>query len=505
MYVINTNFKTYESDIRALLNSFFPGEELVFIEGLDTDVSENAHMTALDAGKAMGDDGGKAMADADTLMMAAAEKTMIDVDQICAAAPRHAERFEDKSSVKKALYQHLCALTGRTLPWGTLTGIRPVRIIERYEDVMTAGSAEPSAFLHSKFLVSEEKARLLTRIYANEQKALSAFDYKSGMSIYIGIPFCPTRCVYCSFTSYPFHLWENRADEYIDAVRRELMFIAKNTDRRIDTIYIGGGTPSVLSAETIDGLIGSVEEILDLGQLREFTFEAGRPDTISIDKLKVLKKHGVDRISINPQTMNEATLRAIGRRHGADDIVRAFGEARELGFDNINMDVIAGLPGEGLSEFEHTLQEIEKLGPDNLTVHTLAIKRASALNTSGNAWGGVERKGLDYAGMEEVSEMIRLGAEYAGLGGMEPYYIYRQKNMAGSQENTGYAKPGKEGLYNILMMEEKQTVLGVGAGSSTKYVSYDDRGGRTVRRSANVKNTEEYLKRMAARALPALS
>lgn len=466
IFVKNNNFTTYEPDIRPLINSFFPGEDIIN--------TENSHVNA-----------------------SSAKDIYIDIDLICENIQRHKERFYDKSEVKSALYKQLSGLTGRTLPWGTLTGIRPVRLAERYE--AEYGSELLRGRLEQDFLISDEKLALLLDIYDREKRELSAIDYKNGFSIYIGIPFCPTRCVYCSFTAYPFHLWEHRAEEYIERIGWELEDIMRQASdissflykKQLQTIYVGGGTPSVLSAAQIEKLMRTIEGYVDTKQLAEFTYEAGRPDTITGEKLEVLKRHGVSRISINPQTMCQKTLDLIGRRHTVEDIRDKFDLARELGFDNINMDIIAGLPGENLEDFKSTLAELEKLDPDNLTVHTLAVKRASRLNTEGNAWGGMERKGIDKDSIQEVLAMTELGADYARRNGLYPYYIYRQKNMAGSLENIGYAKPGKVNLYNILMMEEKHTVVSCGAGASTKRVNDDG----SVMRCENVKDIESYLER----------
>ncbi len=469
----NENFITYEQDIIPLINSFFPGEKILNKENCDVNVS-------------------------------LAECTFIDIDLICENIKRHDERFLDKSAVKKAVCLYLSELTKKTLPWGTLTGIRPVRLAEKYEAEL---EKEDALIVKNKlrdkmkqdFLISDEKLELLLNIYDREKKELSAIDYKNGFSIYIGIPFCPTRCVYCSFTSYPFQMWEHRADEYIEKLELELKDImnGKNNKasylygKKLQTIYVGGGTPTVLSAYRIDRLLHIIERYADTESLAEFTYEAGRPDTVTGEKLDVLKKHNVTRISINPQTMCQKTLDLIGRKHTVEEIREKFHLAREAGFDNINMDIIAGLPGEELEDFKYTLSEIVRLEPDSLTVHTLAIKRASRLNTEGNAWGGMERKGLDESGMEEVLKMTELGKAYADEHGLFPYYIYRQKNMAGSLENIGYAKPGKISLYNILMMEEKHTVVSCGAGSSTKRINPDG----TAKRCENVKDIAAYLER----------
>ena len=522
--VINHNYITYENDIRALLQAFFPGQQLLW--------------SADDAA-------GNAAGEGDR------QSITVDVDAICDGCDRSRDRFIDKSLIKRVLYKHLAVMTGRLLPWGTLTGIRPVRIVE----MMLAKGLDPDAAreeIRELFLVSEEKLDLMFSIHAREQEVLARLDAARGYSIYIGIPFCPTRCLYCSFTSNPVDRWEHRIDEYLEAMRRELEQIRalagaagenekapaaaaaetaageelpgrnRIAGRKLQTIYVGGGTPTALSAAELDKLLTMVEEIFgyetfertlpedgpsDRGNgkemirrvpVAELTVEAGRPDSITKEKLEVLRRHGVDRISINPQTMHQKTLDLIGRRHTVEQTVEAYRLARGMGFGNINMDLIIGLPGEDLEDVCETLRQIEVLHPDSLTVHALAVKRSSRLSTEGKAWGGVARKGLDDEGMDEVAEMTALGAATAAGLGLQPYYLYRQKNMAGNQDNVGYAAPGKECAYNILMMEEKHTVIGVGAGSSTKEVSYalGPSLEKTVRRFENVRNIEDYLSRI---------
>ncbi len=487
MIVKNCGYTTYEQDIRALMQAFYPGEELLWTESLPADA---------------------------------------DLDEICQDIRRHTDRFEDKTEVKKALYQFFEERTGRRLPWGTLTGIRPVRIVEM---LLQQGYSEEQAKLRIKehFRVSEEKTDLMFRIYEQEKTVLGKLGpkqaFRSGFSIYIGIPFCPTRCLYCSFTSNPIAMWEERVGEYLDAMGKELRQIRHWMDadpdrRRLQTIYIGGGTPTALSGEALDRLMTMTEEIMGpsvMEDLCEVTVEAGRPDSITEAKLQVLKAHRTDRISVNPQTMQQKTLDLIGRAHTAAQTVESFRLAQSCGFDNINMDLIMGLPGENEDDVRKTLEIVEKLHPESLTVHTLAVKRSSRLSTEGKAWGGVERKGLDAGGMDEVGRMTAMGALSAERMGLLPYYLYRQKNMAGNRENVGYAAPGKECIYNILMMEEKHTVIGVGAGSSTKYVTYGLReegpgtgqsgsagpetgkpDSKIVRRFENIKNVREYLSRI---------
>ena len=302
----------------------------------------------------------------------------------------------------------------------------------------------------------------------------------------MGIPFCPTTCLYCSFTSYPISKWKGRTGLYLDALFRELEYTAqKMKGRPLDTIYFGGGTPTSLEAADLDLLLGKVENLFDTEHVLEFTVEAGRPDSITREKLQVLKAHGISRISINPQTMNQKTLDLIGRRHTVDQVKDTFYMARELGFDNINMDLIMGLPQEGIREVEHTLEEVRRMAPDSLTVHSLAIKRAARLNMFKEDYSNLT--------IQNTPEMIEMSMRCAREMGMEPYYLYRQKNMAGNFENVGYALPGKACLYNILIMEEMQTIAACGAGTTTKVVFPAE---NRRERCENVKEVEQYVARV---------
>ena len=321
---------------------------------------------------------------------------------------------------------------------------------------------------------------------ANREKhILENIHYEDGYSLYIGIPFCPSICLYCSFSSSPLHIWKDQVDAYLDALCKEIAFGAEAyRDKILDTIYIGGGTPTTLSPSQMDRLLTEVEKHFDLSHLQEFTVEAGRPDSITREKLQVLMEHKVSRISINPQTMNQKTLDIIGRRHTVEQTVEAFKMARQLGFDNINMDLIVGLPGEELPQVEHTMKEVTKLDPDSITVHSLAVKRAARLNIFKD-----EYKEMTFTNNQEIMDLT---AAYAGNAGMSPYYLYRQKNMAGNFENVGYARTGKAGIYNILIMEEKQSILALGAGASTKVV----RGADRIDRIENVKDIRNYIERI---------
>ena len=333
-------------------------------------------------------------------------------------------------------------------------------------------------------MCSREKSRLSLEIAKREREILKNIDYENGYSLYIGIPFCPTTCLYCSFTSYPIISWEKRMEDYIQALFREIAYTAEYfSDKKLNTIYFGGGTPTTLSSEYLDRLLAKVEESLDLTYLQEYTVEAGRPDSVTREKLEVLRRHPVTRISINPQTMKEETLKIIGRRHTVQQVKDVYAMAREMGFDNINMDLILGLPNEGIEDVRHTMEELKRLSPDNITVHSLAIKRAARLNMFRDQYKELK--------LENSEEMMDLTARYAKEMGLEPYYLYRQKNMAGNLENVGYALPGKAGIYNILIMEEKQTIVALGAGATTKAVWK----GR-IERAENVKDVGIYMEQV---------
>jgi oxygen-independent coproporphyrinogen-3 oxidase len=394
------------------------------------------------------------------------------------------DRHDTKSALKRLLYGLLSQDTGKTLPWGTLTGIRPTKIaMGLIEEGMS--DEDTAACMEKEYLVSEKKAKLSVEIAEREKYVLRNIDYQNGYSLYVGIPFCPTTCLYCSFTSYPLGRYGKRADEYVAAVEKELAYTAEAfKDKKLNTVYFGGGTPTTLTAEQLDHVLTFIEEHFDFQYLQEFTVEAGRPDSITREKLEVLRKHKISRISINPQTMKQATLDLIGRHHTVDQIRETYYLARELGFDNINMDLILGLPGETIEDVQATMEELKVLKPDNITVHSLAIKRAARLNIFWEQYAHMT--------MENSDETMAVAADAAASLGMKPYYLYRQKNMAGNLENVGFAKPGLEGIYNILIMEEKQSIVACGAGATTKAVFPDGR----IERADNVKDIEQYLARV---------
>lgn len=399
------------------------------------------------------------------------------------------ERAETKNRLKQTLYEMLSEYTGKKLPWGTLTGIRPTKIpMKLLEEGKSR--ADIRKYMEDTYYASDEKIELSIDIAERELSLLKKIDYDNGYSLYIGIPFCPTTCLYCSFTSYPLTSWAKRVDEYLDALEKEIDFVAvKFAGRHLNSIYIGGGTPTTLEPYQLDRLIRKIKCSFDLSYCLEFTVEAGRPDSITREKLEVLRKHDISRISINPQTMKQDTLKLIGRHHTVEQTISSFHMARELGFDNINMDLIMGLPEETLDDVRETMEQLRTLAPDNITVHSLALKRAARLNMFKEDY-------KDYK-MVNTQEHMDLTASYAKEMGLAPYYLYRQKSMAGNLENVGYAAPGKAGVYNILIMEEKQTIMALGAGATTKFVQNAGSGqDALIQRVENVKDVSNYLERV---------
>ena len=395
------------------------------------------------------------------------------------------DRVRTKNQLKQMLYRMLCDYTKRTLPWGNLTGIRPTKIPMK---LLEEGKSREEIYRYMKdtYLASDEKIELATDIAERENAILKKIDYDNGYSLYIGIPFCPTTCLYCSFTSYPLVSWKNRVDAYLDALEKEIDYTAaKFYHKHLNSIYIGGGTPTTLEPYQLDRLIRKIKCSFDLSDCLEFTVEAGRPDSITREKLEVIHKHNISRISINPQTMKEETLRLIGRQHTVQQTIDSFKLAREAGFDNINMDLIVGLPEETIEDVRETMRQLEELDPDNITVHSLAIKRAARLR--------MQKEQYENLHIENTAQTIDLTAECCHEMGLEPYYLYRQKNMAGNFENVGYSRPGKACIYNILIMEEKQTIMALGAGATTKVVFED---GKRIERVGNVKDITNYLDRV---------
>ena len=369
------------------------------------------------------------------------------------------------------------------MPWGTLTGIRPTKIVmDLLEKNMPL--EEIKKHLKEVYMVGDKRMNLCIDTAFKEFNILKKIDYKDGYSLYIGIPFCPTRCLYCSFTSYSIAQWKKDTDTYVEALCKELIAVSKMyKGKKLQTIYMGGGTPTSLEGCQLTKILDTVKTYFDFSNLLELTVEAGRPDSITREKLLALRDMGVNRISINPQTMQQKTLDLIGRKHTVEDICNSFKLAREVGFTNINMDFIIGLNGESLSDIKDSFTKVKEFSPESITIHSLALKRAARLNTEN------KREIMDN---DLMLSMIDVATDTCNKLGLKPYYLYRQKNMAGNLENIGFSKPGKECLYNILIMEEKQTIIACGAGTSSKIVFNDGR----IERIENVKDPKLYIERL---------
>lgn len=474
MITVKLNKPEFEYDIHSLIKAFYPSEE-VSVSEKTKETTETAayHMEVCYDTEAIELRFFKGQEAVDAAQVAA-ERFPVD----------YTDRKETKNRLKRAIYRMLSMYTEQQLPWGNLTGIRPTKIpMTLFEEGWS--EQEIARHMRDTYEVSKEKTQLSIEIAKRELKLLQKLDYENGYSLYIGIPFCPSTCLYCSFTSYPLGIWKDRMDDYLTALEKEIDFTAvKFAHKKLNTIYIGGGTPTTLTAGQLDRLLRKLKCSFDFSDLVEFTVEAGRPDSITEDKLKVLRQHDIDRISINPQTMKQETLDLIGRRHTVEQTVESFLLARKLGFENINMDLIVGLPQESIEDVRNTMERLRELDPDSITVHSLAIKRAARLRMFQDDY-------KDYK-IVNTKEHIDLTAKITAEMGLEPYYLYRQKNMAGNFENVGYAKPQKAGIYNILIMEEKQTIMALGAGATTKFVFEN---ATRMERVENVKDIRNYLDR----------
>lgn len=395
-------------------------------------------------------------------------------------------------AVGKAMFAAGKDLLGHIPPWGILTGVRPAKIAGGLlRD--GKGMIKSKKILRDEFFLNPQKAALAVSVASNEIKLLKKIDKKT-CSLYISIPFCPSRCAYCSFVSYTTPRLLSLVDEYIDTLLVDLdeVFDAiELSGLTLNTIYIGGGTPTTLSSTQLKKLLSKIKERTDITGLLEFTLEAGRPDTITKEKLDIAKEYGVTRVSVNPQTLNDDVLREIGRKHTAKDFFEAYKIAKESGIRDINVDLIAGLPGDDFKNFSETLDKILELNPTNITVHTFCVKKASdALKNNAAIYsvgGGDAGKSVSYS---------QINTKFAGY---KPYYMYRQKNTVGNLENVGYALEGHEGYYNVLMMEEVQTIFGVGAGAVTKLVKNDTDGKTRISRFFKPKYPYEYLRQAKER------
>lgn len=405
--------------------------------------------------------------------------------RIPAGVPGAGREREECYALARAFYRAASELTGIRPPWGVLTGIRPVKL---FRELLGEGLAprEVRQKFAGEYLVSEDKLRLCERTAQAETRILSLSTPRSA-SLYLSIPFCPSRCLYCSFISHDVEKVKKLLPAYVELLCREIEAtgrIARSLGLRLETVYMGGGTPTTLEAGQLREIFAAVARAFNLDTVREYTVEAGRPDTITPEKLRAIRDGGATRVSINPQTLSDEILTRIGRRHTAQDFYRAYGQAVRMGFDNINTDLIAGLPGDTPEGYGETLGGILALRPASVTVHTLAMKRSSRLVTEGgapyNAAGG------------DVMRMLGEGAGRLLSAGYGPYYLYRQRNTVGNLENVGWSLPGREGLYNVYIMDETHTILAAGAGGVTKL---RQPGGGRIERIFNFKYPYEYIAR----------
>ncbi|BCN29926.1 coproporphyrinogen dehydrogenase HemZ [Anaeromicropila herbilytica] len=471
----------FEYDIRSLVKAFLPEEEIKF------------EVKSFDEQDVMNDESVKKAAIEQSFLYIQYKEEKVSYIWIEDGRDirtesrdgEYSNRKVYKNILKRLLYHLFSGVTDKQLPWGTLTGIRPTKLpMEKLEN--GESDEEILKYLESEYLCSKEKAELSLFIAKKEFKILNEIDDMNGYSIYIGIPFCPSTCLYCSFTSFSIEKYDDYVDKYLEALFKEIDY-AKNAfpNKKLTTIYVGGGTPTTLNEERLEKLLKKITSSFNFTFVKEFTVEAGRPDSITMDKLKILKENQVTRISINPQSMRQKTLDLIGRKHTVEQIEKAFTMAREAGHDNINMDIILGLPGETVEDVAYTLDKINEMNPDSITVHTLAIKRAAFLNI-------YKDKYKDYIPSDTVA-MIDLTYQYAKEEAYEPYYLYRQKNMADNLENIGYARKEKEGIYNILIMEERHPIIALGAGASSKFVFPNE---NRIERVENVKSIKDYVERI---------
>ncbi|MCM1284591.1 MAG: coproporphyrinogen dehydrogenase HemZ [Acetobacter sp.] len=386
------------------------------------------------------------------------------------------------TAVSVLLYNVLSELMGFEVPWGILFGVRPAKLMHRFAEQYTLQGARN--YFINNFLVSPQKTDLAIEVMKHENKIIALSQNKS-FSLYVSIPFCPTRCSYCSFVSHSIERTKKLMTPYVELLCEELKKtgeIAKKLDLRLETIYFGGGTPTTLSAKQLTKLFDTIKENFDLSTLREYTVEAGRPDTVTEEKLLALKNAGVGRISINPQSFNDNVLEAIGRKHTAEQTIKAFDLARKCGFDNINMDFIAGLPKDDLDSFKNSITIADDLSAESVTIHTLAIKSASYMST--------RDKTFDLTDRLTTSAMVDFSNEFLSGAGYYPYYMYRQSKSLGNLENVGWCKPDKDCLYNVFMMDETHSVFAVGAGAVTRLKNQDT---GHIDRIYNYKYPYEYI------------
>ncbi len=415
------------------------------------------------------------------LKIARAEITYMGRREVGEACVENDERLYVTNAIKKSVFYAAKKLSDMPTPWGISTGIRPAKTARKMLD----GYSENEILSHLKteYLMEDKKVQLALDVAKSERKILDSMP-KNSVSLYVGIPFCPSRCAYCSFISQATEHNKKYIAPYVENLIEEIKYAAKaikGLNMTVDSVYFGGGTPTAIDVKLLEKIIESLYENFDLSLVREFTVEAGRPDTFSKEMTDMLKRQRVGRISINPQTMHDVTLERVGRRHSTEDVYRAFYLARESGIESINADLIAALPGENVDMMKETVEKILSLDPDAVTVHTLYMKRAS------NMIENFEQ--IRFA--QNAEKMVDLSGKMLCEAGMNPYYMYKQRNTLGNLENVGYAKAGHESLYNVYIMEEVQPILALGAGGSTKMVKGD-----LIERVYNPKDASDYVNRI---------
>lgn len=499
--IIYTDGHNYNYECEKIIRIFFPFEKIVFSEA-ETDTPPCGGANAGAKADTDADAAAKAAAEADgktdTRRVFTREKAVDGGTEFFCRAEIDGKNAEygfilpphdpdtalpdGEKQLASVMVRVFSELTGIIPPWGILTGVRPSKLMHRLAD--KKGGGEALKIFTDGYLVSEQKAKLALDVAQAQRRAIS-FNTPDSFSLYISIPFCPTRCSYCSFVSHSIASAKKLIPDYVRLLCGEIEFSAKlasDAGLKLETVYIGGGTPTSLTAEDLKKITETVNSSFDMKDCREFTVEAGRPDTVDREKLTVLKNAGVNRISINPQTFSDGVLKNIGRPHTGADAVEKYLLARDVGFDVINMDFIAGLSGDTFDSFSRSMEKAAELDPENITVHTLALKRSSSLVTEHDT----DSVCRDTARMTDFSQKTLAGAGYV------PYYMYRQSKSVGNLENIGWCKPGTECLYNIYMMEELHTVVACGGGAVTKLVS---NGGEKVERIYNFKYPYEYINR----------
>lgn len=460
LYIINHSF-AYE--LENLTRAFFPNEKISTVTEVEVLEEPFVYTEVAD----------------NTL------NVKVSVDSKCEELACDADEGADKELLLATLlYKCFSKICNRTLPWGLLTGVRPIKLFRRLADDI--GREEAEKYFNDTLLVSKEKINLAKVTEANERRILE-LSRKDSFSLYISIPFCPTRCNYCSFVSQSVEKAKHLISPYVDILLEEIKEtakIAKDLNLRLETVYIGGGTPTTLSDKDLSRVIGTVRSSFDMSFLREFTVEAGRPDTITEDKLRAILSSGCDRLSINPQTLNDSVLNAIGRKHTTEEFYSAFNLAKKLGFTHINTDLIAGLDTDSVDSFKKTVDGILALSPESVTIHTLSMKRSSFITA--------ENKLITESSNTSVSDMLSYAYSKLSDNAFRPYYLYRQSKMLGNLENTGWAKEGFDGLYNVYIMDETHTILACGAGAVTKLKAF---GSEHLERIFNFKYPYEYIDR----------